>query len=307
MKANAKHAETSIYTLKIIPHKRGVVRSFPLPLKYVKYASIFLVSSLLLFLGVFSYSLYGTVTTKSNLKELEELRKVNVTQHAQLSELSKKANDLQDEMDKLSMAENELREMIGLPDVTDSNIATQSEKGQGGLPIHPEVKHVAKALDTIEKRIEEKKKRIEDLRYALYLRQEQLEEEKKARKKVPGIWPTTGEISSPFGLRWGGTDFHPGIDIADDIGTPIKATADGVVTFAGWHSGGYGYMVDIDHGNSMSTRYAHANEVTVSVGQFVKRGDIIAYMGNTGYSTGPHLHYEVHVDGEVVNPANYLP
>ena len=127
-----------------------------------------------------------------------------------------------------------------------------------------------------------------------------------ADSNLPSIWPTTGEISSPYGLRWGGTDFHPGIDIANDMGTPIVATADGVVEYAGWNSGGYGNMVDINHGNGIMTRYGHASQVVVSTGQQVKRGQLIAYMGSTGFSTGPHVHYEVHINGNRVNPISYL-
>ena len=127
-----------------------------------------------------------------------------------------------------------------------------------------------------------------------------------ADSHIPSIWPTTGEVTSPYGLRWGGTDFHPGMDIANDMGTPIVATADGVVEYAGWNSGGYGNMVDIDHGNGIMTRYGHASQVVVSTGQHVKRGQLIAYMGSTGFSTGPHVHYEVHVNGNRVNPISYL-
>lgn len=127
-----------------------------------------------------------------------------------------------------------------------------------------------------------------------------------ANPNMPSIWPTTGVVSSPYGLRWGGTDFHPGIDIADEMGTPIVATADGVVEYAGWNSGGYGNMVDINHGNGIMTRYGHASQVLVTVGQYVHRGQLIAYMGSTGFSTGPHVHYEVHVNGQRVNPISYL-
>ena len=127
-----------------------------------------------------------------------------------------------------------------------------------------------------------------------------------ANPNMPSIWPTNGVVTSPYGLRWGGTDFHPGMDIANDLGTPIVATADGVVEYAGWNSGGYGNMVDINHGNGIMTRYGHASQVVVTAGQYVKRGQLIAYMGSTGFSTGPHVHYEVHVNGQRVNPISYL-
>ena len=127
-----------------------------------------------------------------------------------------------------------------------------------------------------------------------------------AGSTVPSIWPTTGVVTSPYGLRWGGSDFHPGIDIANDMGTPILATADGIVEYAGWNSGGYGNMVDINHGNGIMTRYGHGSQVVVSTGQHVVRGQVIMLMGSTGFSTGPHVHYEVHVNGQRVNPISYL-
>ena len=127
-----------------------------------------------------------------------------------------------------------------------------------------------------------------------------------AGSTVPSIWPTTGVVTSPYGLRWGGSDFHPGIDIANDLGTPVVATADGIVEYAGWNSGGYGNMVDINHGNGLMTRYGHGSQVVVSAGQHVVRGQVIMLMGSTGFSTGPHVHYEVHVNGQRVNPISYL-
>ena len=127
-----------------------------------------------------------------------------------------------------------------------------------------------------------------------------------AGSNVPSIWPTTGVVTSPYGLRWGGSDFHPGMDIANDLGTPVVATADGVVEYAGWNSGGYGNMVDINHGNGIMTRYGHGSQVLVSAGQHVSRGQVIMLMGSTGFSTGPHVHYEVHVNGQRVNPISYL-
>ena len=86
---------------------------------------------------------------------------------------------------------------------------------------------------------------------------------------------------------------------------PIVATADGVVTSAGWN-GGYGLFVEVDHGYGISTAYGHSSELAVHVGQKVKKGEVIAYMGSTGYSTGPHVHYEVRISGQQVNPADFL-
>ena len=158
----------------------------------------------------------------------------------------------------------------------------------------------------MEKRVAQRRASLTRLRDILNEQHRQIQQQESVNASTPSIWPSTGDVSSPFGMRWGGSDFHPGIDIADDYGTPIVATADGIVTVAGWNSGGYGNMVDIDHGNGFMTRYGHAQQVVVSAGDHVKRGQVIAYMGSTGFSTGPHVHYEVRVNGQVVNPAGYI-
>lgn len=119
------------------------------------------------------------------------------------------------------------------------------------------------------------------------------------------IWPVSGgRISSHFGPRWGG--FHEGLDIAVPTGTPVRASKEGYVTFSGWN-GGYGNAIDIDHGGGVVTRYAHNSRLLVSRGSFVYQGQVIAYSGNTGRSTGPHLHFEIRLNNRPVNPIRYLP
>jgi murein DD-endopeptidase MepM/ murein hydrolase activator NlpD len=119
-------------------------------------------------------------------------------------------------------------------------------------------------------------------------------------------WPTKGVLTSGFGWRWG--RMHKGIDIAGPVGTPIVAAASGVVTYAGWNSGGYGYLVEIQHPDGSMTLYGHNNRILVQVGQQVAQGQQVSEMGSTGYSTGPHLHFEVHPSGKgAVNPIAFLP
>jgi murein DD-endopeptidase MepM/ murein hydrolase activator NlpD len=98
---------------------------------------------------------------------------------------------------------------------------------------------------------------------------------------------------------------HTGLDFRGDTGEPIHATAAGTVVSAGW-SGGYGKMVEIDHGNGLSTRYGHLSEIDVNVGDDIRIGQVIARMGSTGRSTGPHLHYETRIDGDPVDPERFL-
>ena len=116
-------------------------------------------------------------------------------------------------------------------------------------------------------------------------------------------WPVSGPVTSPFGVRWG--RMHEGIDIAVGTGTPVHAAAGGTVIYAGWMEG-YGNLVVIDHGGGLSTAYGHNSSLASSVGQSVSAGQVIAYSGSTGHSTGPHVHFEVRVNGSPVDPLGYL-
>jgi hypothetical protein len=126
----------------------------------------------------------------------------------------------------------------------------------------------------------------------------------------PSIWPTNGRITSPFGYRFHPimkeNIFHEGIDLANNIGTPIYATADGIVEFVGLRDN-FGRVIVLKHNEyACETFYAHLNQSVVNKSQYVKRGELIGYMGNSGRSTGPHLHYEVHTNDRPVNPLSFI-
>jgi murein DD-endopeptidase MepM/ murein hydrolase activator NlpD len=128
---------------------------------------------------------------------------------------------------------------------------------------------------------------------------------------IPSIWPVMGTLRSGVGMRnnpFGGssTEYHKGQDISAPMGTPVMATATGTVTIARWLRG-YGWAVYIDHGNGITTRYGHLSRIDVVEGQTIKRGEQLGLVGSTGRSTGPHLHYEVRINGQPVSPLLYLP
>ncbi|WP_374411183.1 M23 family metallopeptidase [Novosphingobium colocasiae] len=127
---------------------------------------------------------------------------------------------------------------------------------------------------------------------------------------IPSVMPIRGEVlTSGYGMRvhpvLGGMRAHKGVDLAAPVGTPVFAPADGVVSRASWFSS-YGLFISLEHGADLQTRYGHLSRVNVAEGQAVHKGDLIGYVGTTGRSTGPHLHYEVRVDGVAVNPAPYM-
>lgn len=145
---------------------------------------------------------------------------------------------------------------------------------------------------------------------ALEIKEQKEEEAKKEAATINGIYlavaPVSGTITSRYGARESIRDHtHQGLDIAAPTGTPIKATADGTVSYAGI-MGGYGNLIIIDHGNGIQTYYGHCSKLYVKVGEKVTSGDTIAAVGSTGNSTGSHLHFEIRKNGQYVNPENYL-
>lgn len=131
-----------------------------------------------------------------------------------------------------------------------------------------------------------------------------------ARVSIPSRVPVEGvRLTSDYGMRWhpviGGRRAHKGVDLAGPIGTPVHATADAVVGKAEWFSS-YGLYVALEHGGDIETRYGHMSRLNVSAGQHIRKGDVIGYIGTTGRSTGPHLHYEVRIAGVAVNPIPYM-
>ena len=142
-----------------------------------------------------------------------------------------------------------------------------------------------------------------------YRKELALKRERARLSAMPSIWPCRGHYSSPFGYRihpvYGYSRFHSGVDITASYGTPIKATAAGRVVTSGW-LGGYGNTIEIDHGNGLKTLYGHCSSLAVGRGAFVKKGQVVAYVGSTGVSTGPHVHYEVSRSGSQINPDPYM-
>ena len=179
-----------------------------------------------------------------------------------------------------------------------------SYSGKGGPGADISMLDVAAAQNkNLTAQIDQQKKNMHELLTVIEGRNNRL-------STLPDLWPTDGGvISSYYGGRTGpingGFDWHPGLDIAVDIGTPVYAAAMGTVDMAGWN-GGYGQFVKIRHGNGYESAYGHMSGIAVSAGQQVRKGEIIGFVGSTGYSTGPHLHFEVFVDGENIDPLYML-
>ncbi len=166
--------------------------------------------------------------------------------------------------------------------------------------VHPATNDGSVDLQELKQQIDESMKSVTAIRQYLV-------QQRDIHRSTPLGWPVEGKFSSGFGMRehplYGSQRFHSGVDLSTQRGTPVKATADGIVSVAGFGTGN-GNVVVVEHGHGFSTVYAHNDRNAVQVGQTVKRGDVIAYAGATGAATGVHVHYEVWRDGRPVNPSD---
>ncbi|TJY42179.1 peptidase M23 [Cohnella pontilimi] len=238
----------------------------------------------------------------------------------EVASLSDQAKSIQNKMADLSKLETQLKQIAGLPSSNKSTVKAKPEDsgqtndyamdGAGGeeLPVPQEamdslVVETRSDFSSLDRLIQELTPRLLQTKEAVLKRQKEL-------SVTPTIWPTVSRrVTSLFGVR---TDpfthrarYHAGIDISGDVGDPVYAAADGTVTDTGKQDA-RGNYVEISHGNGLRTRYMHLHKILTSPGTKVKKGDLIAELGNTGRSTGPHLHYEVSVDGGNVDPKPYL-
>jgi len=321
----ASNGARKLFTIMVVPHSEKPIFSFRLSLTVLQVLAFFLVVFSIFALAFFSS--YRDMV--GHMEELRELRVVTREQKKQIDILVEQTQVLEENMRRLKELDSQLREMAQLGEGPGGLLEGQVSRQRpnlariaqlegwriegaggglgGGTPLGAErgldaARKVRAELERIQKEMEVRQRSLESLR-------EKLGKEHAAIAARPSIWPAQGYVTSGFGYRrspfgWG-TDFHSGLDIAAPMGSPVSATADGKVIFAGW-KGAYGRMVMIDHENGFVTVYGHNSKLVVSMGQRVKKGEIIAYIGSTGRSTGPHVHYEIRKDGKPINPRRYL-
>ncbi len=240
-------------------------------------------AALIVALGL-SYGLYGLTQQAKHLRtvvENERLRAENERQRVELEKLNNRVEKVEDTSRKLA-------EKSGV-------VEAGTFAGSGGPALPLDEMGLATLIAKMG-RLEEDMKAYETV-----LRE---------RGYTPTIWPVNGKLEGGFGGRrnpfgGGGWEFHSGQDIEADSGTPVISGASGRVTFVGWQNG-YGQLVVVDHGGGLTTRYAHLSHIDVALDQAVARGQLVGKVGSTGRSTGPHLHYEVRINDQPVNPLPYL-
>jgi len=284
------------FTVLLIPEGSHRVRRFGVKRSVLNWAAAALV---LFFLGL-SGLVFDYVRTNLDRSELSRLQVENSAQRDELHRLVVKLEDLRKEMVVLAQNDAKVRVMAKL-----SRPKADSLAGIGG----PGSEDVSQEFSDIQHRIDAVRRQIDLQRESQEEIQGFLNDQRSLLAAKPAGWPVKGWTTSGFGLRrdpfTGRRKMHEGYDIAARTGTPVVATADGIVSQSKTMPG-YGKMVVIDHGYGYRTYYGHNSKNYVKVGQRVKSGDRIAAVGNTGRSTGSHVHYEIRLNGVPVNPKKYL-
>lgn len=302
------------YTLMVIDDKGGRVRETLLSKRMLWTLTLITVLAVsIIVAGTYHYvRLNRSVADNSRLRTHILKQQADLeNQRKQLQAFAQTINDLKSNLVSLNEFENKIRILANLehkgdqaplfsiggsmPDDLDADLPLKQDHDRLVRQMHDQIKQVNQASSVQRKSFENLLTSLKDKRNVL--------------AATPSLRPTKGWISSDFGYRvspfTGRREFHKGLDIANREDTPIIAPADGVVTYADqkWLIGN---TITIDHGFGMVTRYGHLHKILIKRGERVKRGETIGLMGNTGRSTGPHLHYQVHLNGIPVNPMKYI-
>lgn len=245
------------------------------------------------------------------IKTAGELSTENLLLKSQLQELNERMNRYTDYLSSFAQSDNQLRSIVNLPKI---DYETR-QLGSGGASIESfdgiVSSEASKLIESSQQLLNKLDKEVSFQKSSYEQIYKQYENNKVVFSSIPAIKPMTGTYSyHGFGLRKdpfiGILKRHEGVDIHNDVGTPVYATGDGIVEFSGATGSGYGVALEINHGYGYKTWYAHLSKCVARSGQRVKRGALIAYSGNTGRSTGPHLHYEVIRNGDKQNPVEYF-
>ena len=287
---------TKPLTLFVIPQADGTAVSIRLP-----YLVLYLIVAVLLFLIVASgmYARYR-LQRMVNASAITAQRAENQVLKAKIEDFTRDLVTLDANMETLRRLDRQVRMLCDLR-FDDQKVSLSAEKLSSDWRSKSDTEVAAK-LDVLVRQVSARKasfsevlKHAKDQRYTV--------------DHTPSIRPASGWMVAGYGQRknpfTGRMEMHRGVDIAAPKGTPIYATADGRVSFVGYR-GGYGLLVKVDHGQGRSTWYGHCSMAKVRTGNLVKRGQIIATIGKTGQAIGPHVHYEVRIDGDPVNPANFF-
>ena len=302
-------------TLLVVPDGSARVQRFVVSKKVI--ASIIFASCFVFVIGTFMLVHYLHIVDQA--MENSSLKEENLALKSQIKELQTQMKSAMNVITRVERFETKLRMMLQLSDpernLAIGPVSASPESHETPLfgELLPGIKESRAGqmlrLSLLRNKVETIKAEAEKTEEGMRELKAFFDAQRSVLASTPSSWPVHGWITSNFGYRYdpytAEKSFHRGIDITSQMGTPVLASADGQIISAVYDPN-YGKMILIDHGNSVVTRYAHLSEVNVSEGDRVQRGQLIGAVGNTGRSTGSHLHYEVEVNGIAVNPLKYI-
>ena len=296
------------YTLMLVPHDGRSISKRDMHTSQMKKAATCFGAAVLGTAGLIILLSSLLYARNKEANELAEYKAIKAQQEQKLQELEKNTEAVQKQLAMLHKIEAQVREQMkkaGMELPGKSELAAQNG-GKGG-PSKKKISNLVVLQEQntlLQKNLQASTQDWDNLLTSI-------KAENYRNEVTPNLWPLDGGyISSDFGGRANpfdgySSDYHPGIDIAANYGTPIYASAAGYVQRAGWY-GGYGKYIKISHDYGYATAYGHLSSIEISAGDYVSKGQIIGYVGSTGYSTGPHLHFEVLLYGEQVNPRRLM-
>lgn len=310
---NFKHFTDEYLSIMIVPHSGKSIRQLKLKKSFV-YSFLAITSTIVV--GVF-VALFFFITTHMDLKheiqvksnDLSRLEALNMEQEEEIHDLKNRTNVVSQKLSTLNALELQIRSLVGLKKDTDLSTSKPPSRSTIRDKFSIENTSISGSLESMDQTLEVLSSAMDQEVNSLNNLIDDVTVQLKFLNAKPDRKPASGKITSKFGYRRspinGKSQFHKGIDIANTQGTSIFAAGTGVVTFSGWNSG-YGKTIIISHGYGYRSVYAHNFKNLVEVGDKVNKGDVIAKMGSTGKSTGPHVHFEIHYKGEQVDPQKIL-
>ncbi len=302
-------------TFMFIPESQSTVKSYRIPVWFPKFVTVSII--LLILASAASFSILSSLKLQYEISksEIGKLTSINGSQKIEIEKLQKNSEEVQKQLEENSRMLEEVKKAVGITPasndkstdsspVSSDNSASVSKLTENSSPdMSAKIESIESDFASLVDKIASQKQEINESIGPIKSKLAYL-------MAKPSIMPVTASITAGFGYRKNpftsrGSEFHKGTDFAASYGQTAVATGDGIVMFSGWNAG-YGRMVIISHGYGLTTLYAHNSKLLVKQGDKVKKGQAITKVGNTGRSTGTHLHYEVKLNGKNVNPSTYF-
>lgn len=305
----------SYATFMFIPESQSNVKSYRIPVWFPKFAAVSIILLVLTSAACFSALSSLRLQYEISKKEIGKLTAINSSQKVKIERLQKNSEEVQKQLEENSKMLDEVKQAVGLaPSSSDKNIefrlAAPNDSPHVSLQKKNTNPDMSEKMASIESDFTSLAGKIATQKQIINESMGPIKSQLTYLMAKPSIMPVTASITAGFGYRKNpftsrGNEFHSGVDFAASYGQAISATGDGIVLFSG-RNAGYGKMIIISHGYGFTTLYAHNSKLLVKQGDKVKKGQEIAKAGNTGRSTGTHLHYEVKLNGKNVNPLKYF-